>query len=313
VDVRNKIHPELKPFAEAMPATTITRDNISETRATLKEARASMELPVTQVSVSQKEISKNGHQIKLHVYTPDHAPSNNPGLLWFHGGGYIVGSSDDFQALLIAENCGCTVVSVDYAIAPERPFPAGSEEGYAALEWVFENAADLGISAEDVAIGGSSAGAGMAAGVSLMNRDRQNLPLVFQFLLYPMLDNLHDTDSGKLENHPVWSRETSLNAWEMYLDGTPGEEASPYAAAARATDLSGLPDTYITVGTQDLFRDEDINYAQRLMAADVSTKLEVFPGVFHGAEAYFPDAAVSKRMSESYYQALRLGLMERSG
>lgn len=174
----------------------------------------------------------------------------------------------------------------------------------------YKNTDQLDINPDRIAIGGSSAGAGMAAGISLMNRDRKGFPLVFQYLLYPMLDSLHDTPSGRLENHPIWTRQTSLNAWEMYLDGVPGESASPYASASRAKDLSGLPATYIVVGAQDLFRDEDIDYAQRLMAADVATKLEVFPGVFHGAEAFFPDAKISKLMRESYYKALKIGLME---
>jgi len=310
MSARNNIDPELQPFAEQMPVNVISRETLAETRETQKTARAELPLPATNVSVRQTAISNNGQEIALHIYEPNNVPPNNPALLWFHGGGYILGSSDDFQAQLIAERCQCSVISVDYRIAPEHPFPAGPEDGHAALEWVFENAASLGVNPERIAIGGASAGAGMAAGVSLMNRDRNKRPLIFQFLLYPMLDNLHDTDSGRLEDHAVWCRESSLNAWEMYLDGVPGEEASPYAAASRAKDLSGLPPTYIAVGTQDLFRDEDIIYAQRLMAADVSTKLEVFPGIFHGAEAYFLDTEVSKRMADSYYRALKLGLMK---
>lgn len=310
MDGINNIDPELKPIVEAMPRQVFTRENLAQMRETSTANRAAMELPETTVSVSQRVISNNGHEVNIHVYTPEGAGAENPGLLWFHGGGYIVGSSDDFQALLIAEACRCTVVSVDYSIAPEHPFPAGTDDGYFALEWLFENAADLNISSRHIAIGGASAGAGMAAGVSLMNRDRKNLPLVFQFLLYPMLDNLHDTDSGKIENHAIWCRESSLNAWEMYLDGVPGIDASPYAAASRATDLSGLPSTYIAVGTQDLFRDEDIYFAQRLMAADVPTKLEVFPGIFHGADAYFRNTKAGKNMTNSYYSALKLGLME---
>jgi len=292
VDGINNIDSELKPIVEAMPTQVFTRENLAQMRETSTANRAAMELPETTVSVSQRVISNNGHEVNIHVYTPEGDRAENPGLLWFHGGGYIVGSSDDFQALLIAETCRCTVASVDYSIAPEHPFPAGTDDGYFALEWLFENAADLNISSRRIAIGGAS------------------VPLVFQFLLYPMLDNLHDTDSGKIENHAIWCRESSLNAWEMYLDGVPGIDASPYAAASRATDLSGLPSTYIAVGTQDLFRDEDIYFAQRLMAADVPTKLEVFPGIFHGADAYFRNTKAGKNMTNSYYSALKLGLME---
>jgi len=310
VDARKNIDPELKPFVEAIPTQVVSRENLAQVREVSKANRAGVELPETSVSVSERVISNNGREIKLHVYTPEGALPENPALLWFHGGGYVLGTSDDFQALMIAEACRCTVISVDYSIAPEHPFPAGADDGYAALEWLFQNTEELRINAQRIAIGGSSAGAGMAAGVSLMNRDRNDLPLVFQFLLYPMLDNLHDTDSGKIENHVLWCRESSLNAWEMYLDGVPGLDASAYAAASRATDLSGLPSTYVAVGTQDLFRDEDIDFAQRLMAADVPTKLEVFPGIFHGAEAYFSEARISERMRECYYNALKVGLQE---
>jgi len=310
MDARKLIDPELIPMAEMIPYNEITRDNLAESRAVNAENRAGMEMPPTSVSVNRRVIPTKDGETALHIYQPENAPEGNPALLWFHGGGYIVGNSEDFQALMIADICRCTVISVEYRLAPEHPFPAGPEDGYAALEWVYQNTDELEINPDRIAIGGSSAGAGMAAGVALMNRDRKGLPLVFQYLLYPMLDNLHNTASGNDENHAIWNRVTSLNAWEMYLNGTPGKEASPYASASRAEDLSGLPPTYIVVGSQDLFRDEDIEYAQRLMMADVATQLEVFPGVFHGAEAFFPDTKISKRMRESYYQALKVGLME---
>jgi len=155
-----------------------------------------------------------------------------------------------------------------------------------------------------VAIGGASAGGGMAAGVALMNRDRANHPLALQLLLYPMIDNLHATESGQYENHPIWNQGTSFRAWEMYLDGTPGERASPYAAAARAADLVGLPSAYICVGNEDLFRDEDVDYARRLNAAGVPCELAVFPGLYHGGDAFVPAAAVSRRLQRSFLAAL---------
>ena len=149
----------------------------------------------------------------------------------------------------------------------------------------------------------------MAAGVALMSRDRGGPALAYQLLLYPMIDNLHDTPSGQFTNHPVWNQRTSFNAWEMYLDGVPGKDASPYAAAARATDLSGLPPAYVCVGAMDLFRDEDIDYARRLIAADVPCELSVYPGLFHGGDSFMPQAAVSQRLERGFLYALaqRLG------
>ncbi len=145
----------------------------------------------------------------------------------------------------------------------------------------------------------------MAASLALRNRDENGPEIAFQLLLYPVLDNLHNTPSGSIEDYPVWSRQTSLNAWEMYLNGTPGIDASPYAAAARANDVSGLPKTFITTGTVDLFRDEVIEYAQRLMAAGVPTQLEVFPGMYHSGEVFVPTAPISRKMMHSYVNALK--------
>jgi acetyl esterase len=229
-------------------------------------------------------------------------------VLWIHGGGYLIGSPEDERAKIIANHCNCTVFSVDYRLAPEHPFPAGPNDCYATLAWIMNDAEALGIDKSRVAMGGASAGSGMAAGVALMNRDRENFPLRLQLLLYPMIDNLHATDSGKFENHPVWKQSTSFNAWEMYLDGVPGEDASPYAAATRATDLSGLPPAYICVGSEDLFRDENIEYAQRLLAADVPCEFSIFPGLYHGADSFVPNAKVSRRLNQSFLHALEHAL-----
>ena len=137
-----------------------------------------------------------------------------------------------------------------------------------------------------------------------MNRDRAKHALKLQLLLYPMIDNLHATESGRYENHPIWNQGTSFRAWEMYLDGEPGTAASPYAAAARAEDLRGLPPAYVCVGSEDLFRDEDVAYAQRLMKADVPCELAVFPGLYHGGDMFVPNAAISRRLMRSVLAAL---------
>ena len=194
---------------------------------------------------------------------------------------------------------------MEYRLAPEHPFPAGPEDCLATLEWLFDNTDSIGIQGDKIAIGGASAGAGMAAGVSLMNRDRRNIPLCFQLLLYPMLDNLHATPSGDIQNHPVWKRSTSFNAWEMYLNGEPGEAASEYAAPSRAESLKGLPPTYISVGSEDLFRDEDIGFGQRLIKDGVPCEMAIFPGMYHAGESFAPAAKVSQRLNQSFLTALK--------
>jgi acetyl esterase len=310
MSIEKMLDPELCPVLDIPYLGPVTRENIHEIRASVQAMQAAAATPLTTVSLDLQKISTRNGELKLYIFRPESVPENNPALLWIHGGGYIMGDANDLLAPLLAEQVGCTVISVDYRIAPEHPFPAGPEDCYEALLWVHENAAELGIDAGRIAIGGQSAGGGIAASVSLMNRDRNGPKLALQYLLYPMLDNLHDTPSGHIDDHVVWDRQISIDAWEMYLNGTPGLDASPYASASRATDLSGLPPAFLTVGEQDLFRDECIEYAQRLMSANVPTQIEVYPGMNHGGEIMIPGAKVSQRMQNSYLQVLQDSLVQ---
>ncbi len=300
----NRIDPELRTALAQFPGLNITRDNISQ----IREAMASQPRPQSQVDVITESTSvpSADGDVPVLVYRKTTAP-DQAALLWIHGGGYLLGSADDERAKAIAYAHDCTVISVDYRLAPEHPFPAGSYDCHAVLGWMFGEA-PYGINRSRIAIGGASAGGGMAAGLALMNRDNANHGIVFQLLIYPMIDNLHATRSGEYENHPVWNRQTSFNAWEMYLDGTPGNDASPYAAAARSDNLERLPPAYVCVGSEDLFRDEDIEYARRLSAAGVATEVAVLPGMFHGGEGMAPGAAVSKRLNQSILAAIGDGL-----
>ncbi|NJN52746.1 MAG: alpha/beta hydrolase [Gammaproteobacteria bacterium] len=297
----NKLDVELRAAIEQLPPLQITRDNVAQIRAMM----ASRPVPPSPLEVLRDEVVVAGNACDVPVYRfrKSERP-NQPALLWIHGGGYVMGSAMDERARVIANALDCNVFSVDYRLAPEHPFPAGPDDCYATLEWMMHNGDSLGIDTARIAIGGASAGGGMAAGVALMNRDRANHPLVLQLLLYPMIDNLHDTQSGQYENHPVWNQGTSFRAWEMYLNGTPGKSAPSYAAAARADDLRGLPPAYVCVGSEDLFRDEDVAYAQRLGAADVPCELAVFPGLYHGGDVFVPNAAVSQRLQRSFLAAL---------
>jgi len=298
----DKIDPELLPALADFPTLDLNRENIVK----MRELLASRPVLPSFVTVLEEEylVATDDGDVKAYIYRKSRT-ANQPALLWIHGGGYILGNAQDERARVIADTCDCTVVSVDYRLAPEHPFPAGPNDCYAVLTWMNEQAHVLDIDPGRIVVGGASAGAGMAAGVALMNRDKANFPLKLQLLLYPMIDNLHATASGKLENHPVWNQSTSFNAWDMYLDGTPGDKASPYAAASRAKDLAGLPPAYICVGATDLFCDEDVAYARRLDAAGVSCELAVFPGVYHAAESFAPGAKVSKRLNASYLAALK--------
>ena len=275
------------------------------TRTMNLEMRAS--LPPTDVTIEEMTIPGPDCEIPVVIYQPP-GPAPRGGLLWMHGGGYIVGlARDDARCIEFAEFVGCTVVSVDYRLAPESTYKESIADCFAALEWMVDNSDDLGIDARRIAIGGGSAGGGLTAGLALFNRDNKGPDVAFQMMIYPMIDDTHDTPSGHADTYPtVWNRDVSFKAWKMYLGDEYGtDDVSPYAAASRAKDLTGLPPALVTVGTMDLFRDENIDYAQRLMAAGVPTDLLVYEGLFHGVEMQVPDAVASKRMRTGYLSGLK--------
>ncbi len=258
------------------------------------------------VTIEERTIPGSDGGIGVVIYQPP-TPAPRGGLLWIHGGGYIVGSGrNDPHGIGFAEHVGCTVVSVDYRLAPESTYKEAISDCFGALCWLADNADALGVDPARIAIGGASAGGGLSAALALYNRDHKGPDLAYQLLIYPMIDDRHDSPSGYAITHPtVWNRALSLKAWKMYLGAEYGsDKVSPYAAAARAGDLSGLPPALVTVGMLDLFRDENIDYAQRLMAAGVPTDLQVYPGMYHGAEMSVMDAAVSTRMRAAYRDAL---------
>jgi len=275
------------------------------TDAVNREMRAN--LPPTVIEISELTIPGPDCDIPLAVYQPP-GPGPRGGLLWFHGGGYIVGDErDDPPCVEIAEYVGCAVVSVGYRLAPEATFREIIADSFAALNWMVDNAPELGIDRRRVAIGGRSAGGGLSAGLALYSRDNNGPDLAFQLLIYPMLDDRHETPSSHEITYPaVWNRDVSFKAWKMVLGGDFGsDKVSPYAAPTRAEDLSALPPALVTVGALDLFRDENIDYAQSLMAAGVATDLQVYARVYHGAETKAPDAEVSKRMRLGYLEPLK--------
>ncbi len=275
------------------------------TLASNLEMRAS--LPLTDVTIKETTIPGPDCDIPVVIYQPP-GPAPRGGLLWMHGGGYIVGlARDDARCIEFAEVVGCTVVSVDYRLAPEVTYRESIGDCFAALRWMVDNSEELGIDTGRLAIGGGSAGGGLTAGLALYNRDHGGPDLAYQLLIYPMIDDTHDTPSGHEDTCPtVWNREVSFKAWKMYLGDEYGtDHVSPYAAATRAKDLTGLPPALVTVGTLDLFRDENIEYARRLMVAGVPTDLLVYEGLFHGVEMLVMDAVVSERMRTGYLSGLR--------
>jgi acetyl esterase/lipase len=235
----------------------------------------------------------DGDDLRVRIHRPIDQSEVLPCFYHIHGGGMIIGSVDgeDLQLAVFVEQVGCVVVSVDYRLAPENPNPAPVEDCYAGLVWTAEHADELRIDPTRIAVGGESAGGGLAAATALMARDRNGPDLVLQYLIYPMLDNRNETPSSRefAGDWPGWPREMNYLGWEALLgESTGGDELLPYAAPARSKDLSDLPPTYIDVGGLEVFRDEDIDYAKRLMQAGVDVEFHFTPESSMGGSLSLP-------------------------
>lgn len=252
--------------------------------------------------------TSDGHQLLVRVYRQHALRASSPCLYWMHGGGLVLGNvaMDDARCVEIVEQLNIVVASVEYRLAPAFPYPVPLDDCYAGLQWLISSAEALGLAADRIAIGGGSAGGGLAAGLALLARDRGQLHPCFQLLRYPMIDDRNSTDSSlEVTDMRVWNRSANLIGWGAYLGDAAGSaDVSQYAAAARATDLSGLPPAIVTVGELDMFLDEDIEYARRLLAAGVSTELHVYGKCVHGSDALVPHAEASQRWKRDELAAL---------
>lgn len=219
-----------------------------------------------------------------------------PCLLWVHGGGYVIGTSMMDAPLLErwSRTFDCVIASVEYRLAPEHPYPAGLSDCYLAMQWITEHAADLRIDPSRIGIGGGSAGGGLAACAALLARDNSTLSLSFQLLIYPMLDDRQTTFSSQWDTL-VWGPEANKMGWTAYLGPRYGGEVPYHAAASRATDLTGLPPTFLGVGALDGFVDEDLAFAAALIHAQVPTELHVYPGAPHGFTGLAPASAIAQQ------------------
>lgn len=267
---------------------------------------------LTGVSVEEVQISvSDGATMTLLIATPEAGVRPLPIVYDLHPGGFCVGSARDVlpRDAELAREVGAIVIAPEYRLAPEHPYPVPLEDCYAGLAWVAEHAASLGGDADRVALHGQSAGGGLAAGLTLLARDRNELAIAFQYLAYPELDDRLDTPSAKrFIDTPFFNRPSAQASWQNYLGsierGSSGVPA--YAAPARATDLGGLPPTYIGVMQFDPLRDEAFAYAQRLLEADVSVELHLFPSTFHYSRA-ITTAAISEREMKEEVTVLRRG------
>lgn len=292
--------PWFKPYLDAKPPRTITRETLPALRKVLTIPPES--LPKNERVNVRNETLPSG--LRVRVYTPKVEKAEYPALLWIHGGGYIMGSPEGNEdlSLKIADELGFIVAAPDYRLAPEHPYPAAVDDCYEALKWLAENPK---VRKDRIAVAGQSAGGGLTAAVALMARDKKYPALHFQMPLYPMLDYRNVTPSShQIQDHRAWCRDFNIFAWGVYLANVSGDVPA-YASPSMAADLSGLPPAYIMTETLDPFRDEDIAYAQRLMTAGVPVELHVIPGVTHGFEAIFTDAEMSVKTVNEYVNALK--------
>ncbi|MGK5631777.1 alpha/beta hydrolase [Streptomyces sp. URMC 123] len=291
--------PELEAFVPLFPKADLT-DPVGQ-RKNLAALAATLPPPDTTGMEIEDRTVPADPDVAVRIYRPHQARG---AVVWLHGGGFVMGDLDTEHpwAARLADGSGAVLISVDYRLAPEHPFPAALDDAYAALLWTAEHAAELGIDPERIAVGGHSAGAGLAAAVALRARDQHGPPIRFQLLNQAQLDDRQETWSQRNFTGTPWMNRDKLTAsWRHYLGSAP---ATPYAAPARAADLSGLPPAHIATAELCPNRDEDIDYALRLLRAGVSVELHQWPGTFHGSQAIL-SAEVSQRQIAELAAAVR--------
>ncbi|MEZ5408960.1 MAG: alpha/beta hydrolase [Acidimicrobiales bacterium] len=297
------LHPAIEATRDLVPIPDIDAQVLPVLRAT----------PLTAPIELSDEVERTDHVVSedpkviVRVHRPKGATGPLPCVYSIHGGGYIIGSyeMDDAKFDVWCAQHNIVGVSVEYRLSPETPYPGPLEDCYAGLKWTFDHAAEIGVDPAKIGITGVSAGGGLCAGLALLARDRGEVPVQFQLLDCPMIDDRQDTPSSQLEGLIVWSKVSNTFGWRSYLGDLYATDAiPPYAAASRATDLSGLPEAYVSVGGADGFRDEDIVYAMRLYDAGVPTELHVYPGAPHGV-AVWAETDVAQRYNRDQQDWLR--------
>ncbi|GAA2654909.1 alpha/beta hydrolase [Streptomyces vastus] len=296
--------PELEAFVPLFPKADL--NDPATARKDLAELAGAAPPPdFMELEIEDRTVPAHP-DVPVRIYRPRQAQG---AVVWLHGGGFVMGdlNTEHPWAARVAMGSGAVVISVGYRVAPEHRFPAALDDTYAVLTWAAEHAAELGIDPERIAVGGHSAGACIAAAVALRARDQQGPTICFQLLNQPGLDDRQETWSARHFTDTPWmTRDKVTAAWRHYLGSAP---ATPYAAPARATDLSGLPPAYIATAEFCPNRDEAVDYALRLLQAGASVELHQWSGTFHGSQAIL-SAEVSQRQMAELTAVLRRGVAE---
>jgi acetyl esterase/lipase len=306
-DVYSLVDPELVAAVRSFPQKPLNADNLAAERQSPQWAK----LPPPAPQPLERRIPgpKGAPELPIYIYDPSPGKKNRPALLHIHGGGYVAGSANQFASTLqqTAIDCECLIVSVEYRLAPETHFPGSLEDNYAALKWLYANADSFGVNRNRIAIGGLSAGGGHTAALAIFARDRKEIPIAYQLLIYPMLDDR----TGSTRPVPpqigtfIWTPQKNVFGWTSLLGRPAGSPTVPFGSVpSRVENLKGIPPTFIGVGSLDLFVEEDIEYAQRLTDAGVPTELLVVPGGYHAFDLLVPEAGVSRRFTSYWTSAL---------
>tara|TARA_Y100000768_G_scaffold65060_1_gene45096 strand:- start:1107 stop:2063 length:957 start_codon:yes stop_codon:yes gene_type:complete len=313
IDLEAEIDATHKEILDMFPKDLLKLDDIPALRAAIKSEPVDFPENVLVEDVMIPGLN-NDPDVKVRLYKPIDLAKESPCLLWMHPGGMTIGDAnmEDLTSAQRAVDHSCLVASVDYRLAPENPYPSAPDDCYAALLWFANNASELGISSSRIAIGGASAGAGLAASTSLRARDESGPEIVFQLLTYPMLDhrNTNPSSYGVMDDFRVWNRKANLISWEAYLGDL--TDIPTYASPSLEVNLSNLPPTMISVGALDNFVDECIDFAQRLMQAGVRTDLRVYGGAFHGSVGFVSHSPISIEWAKAENDALHRALYPNS-
>jgi acetyl esterase/lipase len=307
----SKIHPELQQAAKTSPKFSYNKKSIWLINLLMKFMPSPKNLEGILIENIHIPGQDDRAQVRLRIYNPESVAVPTPALIWMHGGGYLIGrpEQDDASCIQYVRELGITVVSVDYRLAPNHPFPAGLDDCYSALQWVTQ---ELNINTKRIAVGGNSAGAGLATALVQLAHDRQEIKPAFQLLIYPMLDDrtVLRTDIDDSSNI-TWHHKDNRFGWESYLGRKCGADDVPaYSVPARREDLSDLPPAWIGVGSLDIFHDEDVAYAQRLKECGIECELNVIQGAFHGFDVFDPQIPIVQDFRKSQIAMMKKYLVE---
>lgn len=305
----NLVDVDLQEAAQFMTGKALSNDNLQAYRdEVLSHAQTNID-PSLDISIAHQTVNHEGHQVEIEIIQPNSPKEAMPAYLYMHGGGMVSGDCtlDNEDNARLADELQCMVVSVDYRLAPETKFPGQLEDCYAVLKWMHDNANTLNIDASRIAIGGNSAGGALTASLAQMAVDRGEVNIVLQNLHIPMLDDrtVNTKTVNEFSGDYGWTREMNDFAWEMYLGHKAGQqEPETYAVPARRDNLSGLPATLITIGSLDLFVDEAMDYAHRLIRSGVKTEFHVYPGLYHLGE-HVPGARIKDQLFNDRLSAMK--------